>query len=90
MSHRMRLFSGSLHESIGPLSSFTKDGMVYALVDPMHQRFLVAEPLKPNKKCESRVQVLMSQKKKVAKTSHSKLQFRHGLVCNGVNRWISK
>ena len=37
---RMRLFSGSLHESIGPLSSFSQNGYVYMIVDPIEKNFL--------------------------------------------------
>ena len=85
MLKRMRLFSGSLHESIGPLSLYAqRTGRVYLVVDPTRKKFLAAEHSKGvnARKCpggESRV--YMSQKKKGA------TGIKLGKVCNGSNKW---
>ena len=78
----MRLFSGSLHESIGPLSSFAQNGYVYMVVDPVEKKFLVAEKLPGNSSCKQRAQVFMTKRKKGVD------YVRRGIVCNSQNTWI--
>lgn len=79
---RMRLFSGSLHESIGPLSSFSQNGYVYMVVDPVEKKFLIAEKLPANSSCRQRAQVFMTKRKKGVD------YVRRGIVCNSQNKWI--
>jgi len=89
-SLRMRLFSGSQHESIGPLASFSSNKSTYLLVDPIQKRFLVAVPLKPTENCKDRALVLMDRRK--SKTQNGKkIRVKYvsqGLVCNGKNKWV--
>lgn len=89
-SLRMRLFAGSLHESIGPLSTFSKNNSSYLLVDPIQKRFLAAQPLKPNADCKHRVMVLMDHKrtKKEGSKKVRAIYVRKGIVCDGKNKWV--
>ncbi len=89
-SLRMRLFSGSLHESIGPLSTYSKDNSAFLLVDPLKKRFLTVQSMKPTEDCKKRTLVLMDQKR-VSKKSGKKKAVRyvkHGIVCDGKNKWV--
>jgi hypothetical protein len=90
-SYRMRLFSGSLYESIGPLASFAEtSGQVYFLVDPVKKRFLLAERAKPTSECASPVNIYMDRRttyKKDGKVD-SRISIGVGQVCNGINKWV--
>ena len=82
---RMRLFSGSLYESIGPLAKYVKEsGEVFMIVDPVKKRFLAAEKQSgPNTKCYAGGAVIyLSYYKK------GKFSVKKGHVCNGENKWI--
>jgi hypothetical protein len=89
-SYRMRLFSGSLYESIGPLSRFTESGQVYFLVDPVKKKFLVAEPMKPTPECSKLVHIYMDRRmvNKKGDKIDSTTTIGKGVVCNGENKWV--
>ena len=85
MVRRMRLFSGSLYESIGPLYSYvSQTGLPFAIIDPVGRRFLAAELLQsPKMACSTDVvKVYLSFKTK------GEAKIKQGLVCNGKNRWV--
>ncbi|MGE0171388.1 MAG: cytochrome P460 family protein [Oligoflexales bacterium] len=89
-SYRMRLFSGSLYESIGPLSRFTESGNVYFLVDPVKKKFLIAEPMKPTSECAKLVHIYMDRRMTAKKGDKidSNITIGKGVVCNGENKWV--
>ena len=89
---RMRLFSGSLYESIGPLSQYVKEGHVYAIVDPVLHRFLLATPIEPNDSCRHRAIVYLDRRESVKQGSKrvKKRYVRKGMVCDGRNQWVKK
>jgi hypothetical protein len=89
---QMRLFTGSLHESIAPLAKFTESKSYYLLTDPVEKRFIVAKQLKPTKKCKKRALVLMD-KRKVKKVEGKKTRQKmviHGIVCNGKYKMVKE
>ncbi len=89
-SLRMRLFSGSLHESIGPLARFTESKELYLLSDPIQKRFLLAQHLPSQDGCKSRAKVIMIRSKKqlVAGERKRLKVLSTGTVCDGSNRWV--
>lgn len=85
MMIRMRLFSGSLYESIGPLAKYVKQSVnVYLIVDPVKKRFLAAEKqTRTNKRCYAGgTDIYLSYMKK------GELSVKRGHVCDGKNQWI--
>ncbi|MFK7826786.1 MAG: cytochrome P460 family protein [Oligoflexales bacterium] len=85
MLKRMRLFSGSLYESIGPLAKYVKEsGDVYIIVDPVKKRFLAAEKQgQANAKCYAGgTQIYLSYYK------NGQFSVKKGNVCNGKNEWV--
>ena len=88
-SYRMRLFSGSLYESIGPLAKFAEGGSIFFLVDPINKRFLIAEPMKPTKECRNLTNILMDRRTIVKKGDkvENRISIGKGTVCNGENKW---
>lgn len=57
----MDLFSGSINESIGPLSRFASEAnTVYALWDEAHAQFVVAAPLPSSVRCRARARLAMT------------------------------
>lgn len=89
MLHKMRLFTGSLHEGIGPLSRYaSQTGKAYAIIDPVSKKFLMAEKssdLQPTcKGGKQGVKIYLST------ISKGKPQVKTGLVCSGKNKWIGR
>ena len=85
MIKRMRLFSGSLYESIGPLAKYVNEsGEVYLIVDPVKKRFLAAEKQsRSNSKCYMGGALLyLSYYKK------GEFSVKRGHVCEGKNQWV--
>ena len=79
----MPLFSGSLFESVGPLSTYASQrGTTFLLIDERNGYYLVAKPIPANEACKSRVLMAMKNKLNV-KTLYT----RTGLVCDGVLTW---
>ena len=85
MLKRMRLFSGSLYESIGPLAKYVNEsGDVFLIVDPVKKRFLAAEKqTRPSSKCYAGgTLIYLSYYKK------GEFSAKRGHVCNGKNQWV--
>ena len=85
MVRRMRLFSGSLYESIGPLTSYVnKTNKTYAIVDPISKQFLIAEKSKNQiNQCDGDAIIIhLSIKRKGMD------KIRQGFVCKGKNKWV--
>lgn len=85
MIRRMRLFSGSLSESIAPLAKYVQSGKAYAMIDPIGKRFLLVErTTKPISKCgRTGARVYLNLKK------NGDWRLKEGLVCEGYKRWLS-
>lgn len=86
---RMRLFTGSLYESIGPVSRFASQDSPYLLVDPIAKRFLIATRLESTSKCKSHVLIFADRRKILTRNGNTSTQryLGKGIVCNGKNHW---
>ena len=87
---RLKLFSGSQYESIGPLAKFADSHNSYLLIDPDSGKFLLAEQIPSQKGCKKRVRVLLHKKLKKNVPLQKRTIFKHGVVCDGKNQWIDE
>ncbi|MFK7872766.1 MAG: cytochrome P460 family protein [Oligoflexales bacterium] len=86
--YRMPMFSGSQYESIGPLSKYANEKKSYMIIDPKTGKFLLAEKMKSNNKCQKLIRILLLKfkSKKISKDKSNVI--REGLICNGKNTWV--
>ncbi len=86
--HQMRMFTGSVRESITPLIQFAQDGKVYVLVDPDTKNFLVVEPTAPADGCRKQAYVYIRKRTGDIRAPKVKnLLLARGTVCDGTNKW---
>lgn len=82
----MPVFSGALHESIGPLSSFSNTEKVpFLLMEEESQQYLLVSPASGPKDCKDAVDIYL--KIRIKKDQSTTGQLMKGLSCAGVNKW---
>ena len=89
----MTLFSGSIDESMVPLSHFSsEDKTPYLLLDEKQRRFVLAAPSKPSAECKSSIAVARTAEAEVrsrdGKTQGEKKTIVEvGELCDGSLHW---
>jgi hypothetical protein len=86
----MPLFYGSLDEAIGPLTGFANEGKApYLLLDAkVEKKFVLAVPGTPDPKCRKKAEIFScSGVSSSAEDTHSFLQVKKGIVCDGDFTW---